>query len=345
MHDDSLEVDVCQTEGAHAGGVDHPAARVGQLECDRRGRRVSPPTSHIVHLAGGPACLRHKGIHQCRLADPGVSDEDADPPGEGLTQGIEAVGEVGPGRHEMPHAERGIVCEEVVGGGQVGLGEHEQRLHSCVVGGDEAPVDHAGTRFGIGEGRDNDELVGVGDDDPLDGIGVVGCPPQDRRTLMDAHDACEGVRAAPGVTDEPDAVADDDPLATEFTSPHGQDDTFGVTIGGHRAPADEHRVAASVHADDEPVDRIGVGRAVLGAWPAAASVGPDPDVGLVITPDRSCHRQALIRCARLPLPATMSAHRVVKVGRVLPTVATSSTRTPGTTRPRRAPAMTIRWSA
>jgi hypothetical protein len=36
------------------------------------------------------------------------------------------------------------------------------------------PVDQAGARRGIGEGGHHDELVGVGDDDPLVRVVVIG---------------------------------------------------------------------------------------------------------------------------------------------------------------------------
>ena len=61
----------------------------------------------------------------------------------------------------------------IVGGGQVGLGQAEQRGQPGVEPGHQDAVDHPGPRRGIGEGGDDHQLVGVGHDRSLVRVVVV----------------------------------------------------------------------------------------------------------------------------------------------------------------------------
>ena len=56
------------------------------------------------------------------------------------------------------------------------------------------------------QGGDDDELVGVGDDDSLDRVGVVGTAPQHGPTGFDPDDPGQGVGVPGGVPDEGDLV-------------------------------------------------------------------------------------------------------------------------------------------
>src|SRR5699024_9278741 len=112
----------------------------------------------------------------------------------------------------------------------------------------------------VGEGGNDDELVGVGDDDPLDGVGVVGGAPQHGVALLDAHDPRQRVPPPGGVPDHADAVADDDRGAAELSGAHGGDDAFGGS-GYERGPA------APVDGGDAADDRVLVLGSVLGAGP------------------------------------------------------------------------------
>ena len=74
-----------------------------------------------------------------------------------------------------------------------------------------------------------DELVGVGDDDALDRVGVVGaCGAARDVPRLDPHHAGQGVRVAGGVADEADPVADDDALAAQLAGLHRLHDALVV---------------------------------------------------------------------------------------------------------------------
>ena len=97
--------------------------------------------------------------------------------------------------------------------------------------------------------------LGVGDDDPLDGVVVVGSPSQHRLPRGDLDDAREGPVGAAGVADDADPVADDDALAAERPGLHRR----------HGPVVDAQGVAAAVDGQDERVLGVVVRRPLLGA--------------------------------------------------------------------------------
>ena len=119
-----------------------------------------------------------------------------------------------------------------------------------------------GRGSGFGEGRDDDELVGVGDEHPLDGVGVVGRAAQHGLARRDPHDAGQAAVDAGRVTDEVHLVADDDALAAQLPGPHRDDDP-----AVRRRPRRRSRVAAPVDADDPGRDGVRVRGPVLAAGP------------------------------------------------------------------------------
>ena len=282
----------------------------------------------VACRASGP---RHERVDEGRLADAGVPDEHGHPFVELVDQGVEAGDPtVLPGRDDPPHLQGRVGGQEIRRPAQVRFREHEQRVQTRVVGRHQAPVDQARSRRRVGERADHDELVGVGDDDPLDRVGVVGAAPQHGPSLVDADDARQRVRAAGRVADQAHPVAHDDALAAQLSSPHRQDGAFGGPASG-ALWRDETGVAPPVDADDAAGHGVLVGGAVLGAGTGPARVGAHPHVGLVeVAP---AHRAASI-----------ADHSAVKSGSVLAVVATSSTTTPGTRSPTSAPAVAIRWS-
>src|ERR671928_18360 len=68
---------------------------------------------------------------------------------------------------------------------------------------DPRAVDEAGPRLGVRERDDDDELVGVRDDDPLDRVGVLGGPRERRAALADLDDARQAPLGSRRVPDQP----------------------------------------------------------------------------------------------------------------------------------------------
>ena len=245
-----------------------------------RPRPVTTLTTPVARSASGTRALT-----SVLLPTPEWPTSTLTPPGQRRAQGIEAVGgAVVPRRDEVGHREGGVLVEEGAGVGEVGLGEHEEGFHAGVVGGDQAAVDEPRSRLRVGQGGDDDELVGVGHEDPLDRVGVVGGAAQHRRAWGDAHDAGEAPVGAGGVTHEVHGIADDDALAAELTGPHGDDD---VAL---RAVADEGRVTAPVDAGHPAGDGILVGGSVLAPRPGSSAVGADSHIGLVVGAGRPRHQ-------------------------------------------------------
>ncbi len=91
------------------------------------------------------------------------------------------------------------VGEELRRVGEVDLGHDEKGPDAGIQRRDEIAVDEPLARLGIRGGDDDEHLVGVGDDDALDLVGVVGAPAQERRALLDADDAGEGAAVAGAV--------------------------------------------------------------------------------------------------------------------------------------------------
>ena len=74
----------------------------------------------------------------------------------------------------------------------------------------------------VGQRDDDDELLGVGDDRPLDRVGVVRGAAQQGPPFGDGDDAGERVGAAGGVAGELDPVADDHRGPPDVAAPDGR---------------------------------------------------------------------------------------------------------------------------
>jgi hypothetical protein len=196
-----------------------------------------------------------------------VTDEHRDATGQ---SGPHLVQRLAPLHDDVGHVQRRVGRDECVCRREVGLGEDEERPQPGVVRRDQAAVDQPGPRLRVRERRDDSELVGVGDDDPLDRVRVVSRAPQHRCARLDAHHPRQPVGLAREVTDEADPVAHDDALAPQLAGLHRRDE----------AGVDEAAVAAAVHGHDEALGRVVVPRPVLGPWTRAAA-RTDPHVVLV----------------------------------------------------------------
>ena len=107
---------------------------------------------------------------------------------------------------------------------------------------------------------------------------------------------------------------------------------FMIQGGGHTADMQE-KANSRKPVVNEAGNGLAVGRALLRARSAAARIGADANVGLVVVGHMAS------------LPASMAVHMPGKSGSVLAVVAMSITVTPGTASPMIAPKVAIRWSA
>ena len=283
------------------------------------------PLPTPVTVADGAVGVGHEPVDQRALADPRLPEQHARAAGQPGAQHLDArVVLRGPGDDDLD-AERLVEGAHLVRRREVVLGEAQQRHEPAVVRRDQAPVDEPGARHGVGQRRDDDEHLGVGDDRPLDGVAVVGGAPQQRGAGLDAHDAAERVGPAAGVADDGDPVADDDRPPAELAGAHRREQA----AVGRAEP-----VAAAVDAADDRRTRLVVRRTGARTGSRAAP-GPHPDVVLV----------ELARAHGRADHASMRSHDPTKSGTVLRVVATSRTCTPSTPRPRTAQAIATRWSS
>jgi hypothetical protein len=159
---------------------------------------------------------------------------------------------------------------------EIGLGQTQNRREPARVCGDQRPFDKAGARGRVGECHHDQQLVGVGDDHALGGIGVVGGAAQDRSTVTATHDARQGVGVPGEVAHHADVVADHDRRPAQLAGPHRRHNAVGVAA---------ERAAPSPAIDRHHHGVLGVG--VVGADLRPRPRTPprsDPDVGLVVLP-------------------------------------------------------------
>ncbi len=199
---------------------------------------------------------------------------------------------------------------------------HEQRRHAGVERRHERAVDEPRPGLGVGEGGDDDELVGVGDDDALDRVVVVRGAAQRGGALDDLDDPGQRAVGAGDVADDAHAVAHDDALAAQGARLHRH----------HGGAVDQEGEAPAVDGDDDAVDGVVVGGTVLGAGPGA------PSRSLVVL-------VVVLAVAPAHAGPTTEVQNGAKSGKVLLVVAMSSTSTPSTAEPMITPAWAIRWSA
>ena len=103
-----------------------------------------------------------------------------------------------------------------------------------------------------------------------------------------------------------------------------------------RRPSTEHAVPAPLDRGHEPLSRVLVRGPPPGAGPGAAPRA-HPHIVLV--------EPGVAGAAGQGVPSSISGHRLVNSGKVLPTVAGFSTSMPGTASPSTAAAITSRWSS
>ena len=229
--------------------------------------------------------------------------------------------------HDVGHVERAVGREQLVRRCQVGLGQHQQRVHALVVRRDEGPVDQPDPGLGVGERDDHDELGGVGDDHPLDGVVVVRGAAQRGRPLVDRRRCGPASRRRP--TRRRRAAR-----GRPRRRPCGR--AAATSSPSRRSAVDVAGEAAAVDGDHHAGHGVVVRRAVLGAG-AGAAARPVERLGVDVVVVRPGVIASSRRAACDQAPG--------KSVKVLDVVAMFSTRTPSTASPRITPACAIRWSA
>ena len=163
-----------------------------------------------------------------------MPQQDGHVSGQQRRDGVERIVAPGGGDREVEVGEfrRERLCRR-----QVSFRQAQNGLQPAGIGGDQCALDQTGTRRRVGERDHHQQLIGIGDDDALGGVGVVGGAPQHGPPLTSSHDAGQGVRLARNVADDADVVADDDRGATQFAGPHGGDDAVRVAVERAAPPA------------------------------------------------------------------------------------------------------------
>ena len=185
--DQMVDAHMGQSEGTDARGVHNRASGWQGQEYGAGGGVASAP-GHFVDVPGGPLGLGDQGIDQCRLAHPAVPDQHAGMALESSPQWTQVATTLG---HHPRNSQGFVVGHELVRSGEIGLGQAEQRSHAGVEGGDQGSVDQTSTRFGIGQGGHDDQLIDIGHDHSFDGISVIGSTTQHRGALLDGDDPAQ----------------------------------------------------------------------------------------------------------------------------------------------------------
>ena len=230
----------------------HPPSRVGQGQHDRGRRGVPTAPGDGVHVPDLAVGVRHQRVDEGGLAHAAVTEEHAGAALQPVAQLRQVAALVG---DHPRHPERPVGHQQRLGVGQVRLGEAEQGLHPGDVRRHQRAVDQPGARLGVGEGADDDELVGVRHEDPLDGVVVVRAAAQHRAAVGDLDDAGQAPVVAGHVADDAHPVADDHGLAAERSRLHR----------GDRLPVDEQAEPTAVDREDQAVACVVVRRPLLGA--------------------------------------------------------------------------------
>ena len=237
---------------------------------------MAPAPGHLVDDSDGAMRGGHEGVDQCGLSHARVPHGHRDVPHEQLGQfGQRWV--VRPTRHHG-NAEPHKVGQEIRGVGEVCLGHAQDGGDAGVVGGHEVTINQTHARLGVGGGRDDEHLVGVGNDYALHGIGVIGTAPQDARALVNSHDARERTVVTGRIAHECHTVAGDQGVFAQFARACG-----GHGVSARPVRIHQHGVTTPIDRNHHAVDGSLVGGAILGARSRALAVGAHPNVGFVVT--------------------------------------------------------------
>ena len=180
-----------------------------------------PAFAHPADFPGGAFRVGDEAIKQGGFAHPGVADEGADLARDVLAEFVQGVADAG---GEDLYVEIAELGGEGAGVGEVGFGEADQRGEAADEGGDEGAFHEAGARRWIGHGADDQQVVRIGHDDPLERVRVVRSAAQNGGAVFEPHDARQGVLLAGGIADHTDVVSDDYVGAPHLAGAHAGDE-------------------------------------------------------------------------------------------------------------------------
>ena len=318
--DDSLPLDVCETKGSNAWGVDEPPAeRQGQRL--GRGRGMASAAGEFIDATGCPGSSGHERIDERRFADARMADEY----GHSIAQVVFDLGQISAACHrDCRNVEVPVGRQKLGRVTEVHLCEDQQWVDAGVVGSDEASIDEADARRRVRNRDDDSHLVDIGHDDAFVGVCVIRGSTQFRLAWVNADKSGEGVGPATEIADESNVVPDSHCFSSEFARLHRDDLRRRICCqcAGN---------SAAVDCDNERIGGIFVRWALLAAWPGRA---PSANAHIVFVEFTGAH------CTLLPF--MRSAHIAANCGIVFAVVAMFSTRVPGTRSPTIAPKVAIR---
>jgi hypothetical protein len=229
---DLAGLDVPELELAEAGGVDDVAPGVEPDQLGGGGG-VLPLGGPVGDLADPEVQPRLDGVEQRALADAALAGERGGSPRKELAEPVDPPA-VGGGGGDRLVAELGVEPDDPLVGGdvdQVGLVQDDDRPDAPLLGRDQVAVDQRQLQAGLGEGRDEQDLVDVRDDHMLATPIPAGDHPAPGVNLLDLSLIGAGRPEPDPVTDGHDVPALDrqrledtsDP-ATHLTAILGLDD-------------------------------------------------------------------------------------------------------------------------
>ena len=141
-----------------------PSGSGRAIAADRRVAALPDGRDH----ARGPRRVRDAAVDQRGLAHARMPDQHRDAARRAARRARRAAVAAG---DDHGHLQLAVRRRERLGIAEVGLGEAQHRREAARVRRDQAAVDEARARHRVGHRRDDDELLGVGHHQPLDGVG------------------------------------------------------------------------------------------------------------------------------------------------------------------------------
>ena len=151
--------------------------------------------------------------------------------------------------------------------GEVTLGQAQDGGDATGERGDQGPLHETRPGRRIRDGRDDEQLIGIGDDDAFVGVVIVRGASEDRAPIRQLHDTRESPRFSRRVADNAHTVTHDDGCSAEFTGPHAHDGAS--VVGSVGLVVQDNSPPTAVFGDDHAPLRILVGGAVFRARPGA----------------------------------------------------------------------------